>query len=256
MLDPAAPSSESLVATEPIVVYLSYPPTIALRPGEPATLGLRLFNPTDTDQKGDLSLRVPDGWSIDTLRIPVHLRSGSEQLIELEITPPAPAAVRTYWNPLDLHFNVSGLSWVTSAGMVTTIPWRRWPSPITVDQCPSIPVDAETIEAFGHFQPLPEGTWAYATEFKQPYQATMRYVVQSTGEARIWLNGAEINHHDGQWHVPAIHRAQETGKDIFTTRGWHRITIVVNSEPGELYLANGSGETWDWVRETEWRLPR
>jgi len=243
--------------TEPLAVFLCYPPGVALRPGEPIKMQLRLLNPTDEALVGTLALRVPDGWELDTPLLPLQLASRGEQMIELTVVPPSADAFRVYRNSLDLHFAVAGLNWVVSAGMVTTLPWRKWALDSMIDTCPTLPEGADTVESAGHFQPLSQGTWAYTTDLKLPYQTTVRYVVQAPGETRVWLDGEEINHHDGSWHVPAIHRARVTGADVSTDRGWHRITIAVDAhEAGELYLAVGSAGTWDWIRDAEWRLPQ
>ena len=63
-------------------------------------------------------------------------------------------------------------------------------------------------------------------------------------------------HHGGEYQVPAIHRARETAADVPLRRGWHRLTIVVgDGEKGELFVGLGDGESWDWLRNAEWRLP-
>jgi hypothetical protein len=159
-------------------------------------------------------------------------------------------------NPLDLDFECEGLRWTVTAGLVTTLPWRRWPVKALPDTCPSLPEDAETIEVAGHRQPLPAGPYSLASEFKQPYHKTIRIVAQSPRQIRVWLDGEEILSHDGTWLVPAIHRARETGVDCYVVRGWHRLTVAVGAgDAGELFLGIGDGETWDWLRDAEWRLP-
>jgi hypothetical protein len=82
-------------------------------------------------------------------------------------------------------------------------------------------------------------------------------IVQAPRQVRVWLDDAQILHHSGRWRVPALHRARETAQDVPLRRGWHRLTIAVGAgEGGELFVGLGDGESWDWLRDAEWRLPR
>jgi hypothetical protein len=71
----------------------------------------------------------------------------------------------------------------------------------------------------------------------------------------VWLDGEQINEHDGTYCVPAIHRARHTGSDVQCQRGWHALTVAVgDGEEGELFVGLG-GTNWDWLRDAEWRDP-
>jgi hypothetical protein len=141
--------------------------------------------------------------------------------------------------------------------MITTTPWLRWHVDGIPETCPEPSDDAVMTEVPGHFQPLPDGACAFTTEFRLPYRKTLRYIAQAPREVRMWLDGEEINRHDGSYRVPAIHRAGGTGRDVQQNRGWHRLTIVVGDGKGdELFVAIGDGESWDWLRDIEWRPPR
>lgn len=256
MLRREALPTESLVATEPLVVSLRYPPQVAWAPRQKASVGLGVKNPSQRRMAVRLRLRGPNGWQVEPAEFTFPLEAGQEANLSLSITSPPPEAVRTYRNPLDLRFEAEGLTWTVTAGLPMTIPWRRWPLKEPGKECPPPPPEAETMEVPGHFLPLPEGPWAFVAEFKLPYRKTLRYVVQAPREVWVWLDGELIHHHDGAYRVPAIHRAGRTGKDVLRSRGWHRLTIAVGEgEAGHLFVALGDGESWDWLRDAEWRLP-
>jgi hypothetical protein len=201
-----------------------------------------------------MRLRAPDGWKLSSSEFTFHLDADESKAFSLAVTPPPAGSVRVYRNPLDLSFEANALRWTVTAGLVTTTPWLRWPLEKVAEECPDPPDDAEMIEQAGHFQPLPNDPHAFAAEFKLPYNHTLRYIVQAPREVGIWLDGEEINYHDGSYLVPAIHRARETGKDVKLRRGWHRLTIAVGEgEGGDLFFGIGDGESWDWLRDAEWR---
>lgn len=251
-----APHSESLVGTHPLVVHMVYPPQGALAPASPSEIGLWIFNPTSRRLALNLRVRAPDGWWLDRPHREWSLDPGQAQSLSLRITPPAADVPRVYRNPLDLNFECEELRWTVTAGLVTTIPWRRWTIEALPATCPSLPEGAETIEVAGHFQPLFTGPCALSSDFKQPYHKTVRIVVQCPRQVRVWLDGKEILSHYGDWLVPAIHRARETGVDCYVARGWHRLTVAVGSgDDGDLFVGIGDGESWDWLRDVEWRMP-
>jgi hypothetical protein len=255
-LSPDADRCESLVATEPLVVYLTYPKTVALPPARPSDLRVRILNPTDRAMDANLKIRVPDGWWSSKSDLTLSLAAMGSETVDFVVSTPPINSVRAYYNPLDLNFEANGLRWTVTAGLVTTIPWLRWPLEKMTESCPKPPDGAEIIGAFGHFQPLPDGVHAFTTEIKLPYTCTLRYIVQSPREVRVWLDGEEINHHDGSYRVPAIHRAGATGKDVQKRRGWHRLTVATGAgEGGKLFVGIGDGQSWDWLRTAEWRLP-
>lgn len=256
-LRPSAAPTESLVATEPLAVYVTYPPAVALPPGQPSEIGVRILNPTQDRLTVRLRVRVPNGWALQASACELHLIPGQSEKLSFTVTPPPADAVRVYRNPLDLDFETQGLRWTVTAGLVTMISWRRWPIAEMTATYPQMPQNAEVIQAPGHFQPLPDGPHAFTVEFKQPYHSTMRLIVQAPRQVRVWLDGHEINRHDGHWRVPAVHRARETGKDVPCHRGWHRLTVAVgDGRGGELFVGLGHSESWDWLRDAEWRLPQ
>ena len=255
-LQSLAPHTESLAATYPLVVHVIYPPQGALVPAGPSEIGVRVFNPTERRLALNLHAHVPDGWWLDRPVRELNLDPGQSESFSLRITPPSADAPRAYRNPLDLNFECGGLCWTVTAGLVTMLPWRRWPIEALPAICPPLPEGAETIEVAGHFQPLSAGPCALTSDFKQPYHKTVRIVVQCPRQIRVWLDGKEILSHDGDWLVPAIHRARETGVDRYVARGWHRLTIAVgDGKAGDLFVGIGDGESWDWLRDVEWRMP-
>jgi len=255
MLAPDAAATESLLATEPLVVTLVYPPDVALRPGEPAELALRLYNPTGDDLGIWLSARPPDGWTIAPGEFHLPLRVGAPETIRLTVAPPADA-IRRAPSTLDLRFKARGLRWCVTAGLVVTTPWLRWAAAGSTESCPEPPDDATLVEAASHYLPLIDGFHAYRAEFKLPHAFTARYVVQAPREVQVWLGGNLVIRHGGRYLVPAFHRPGDTGRDVTLESGWHRLTIFVgDGSGGELFVGIGDGETWGWLRGVEWRVP-
>jgi ADP-ribosylglycohydrolase len=255
-LQSLAPHTESLVATQPLVVHVMYPPQGALAPASPSEIGLRILNPTARRLVLNLHAHVPEGWWLDRPHRELNLDPGQAESFSLRITPPPADAPRVYRNPLDLDFECEGLRWTVTAGLVTTFPWRRWPVEALPAICPPVPEGAETTEVAGHFQPLSAGPCALTSDFKQPYHKTIRVVVQCPRQVRVWLDGTEILSHDGDWLVPAIHRSRETGVDCCVARGWHRLTVAVSSgDDDDLFVGIGDGESWKWLGDVEWRMP-
>lgn len=247
----------ALVAAEPLVVYVTYPSAVALAPGEGSIIGLLVTNPTKYDFDIKLKVRCPDGWLIDEVDFNFSLASEDREIIALSITPPQADSLRVYKNPLDLIFNVGGLCWTATAGMIATTPWLRWPIDSISEACPEPTDNAAIMEVPGHFQSLPDGFHAFAAEFKLPHDQTLRYIAQAPRETHMWLDGEKINQHDGSYRVPAIHRCSGTGRDIQKNRGWHRLTIAVgDGKDGDLFACIGNGESWDWLSDIEWRVPR
>jgi len=252
------PEHEALLATEPLVVKLVYPETTALVAGKTATLNLMVANPTNRHLEVSISLRVPDGWVIDCIQDCLTLPAGGGEQLPLHVTPPSQAVPRPYFNPLDVTLGIEGLRWSVTAGLPLTIPWRQW-SPLTLTEAsPTIPTDAACVEAPGHSQPLPPGSAVFATEVKLASKGVARWIAQAPRQVSIWLDGEKINEHNGQHHIPAVHRAGPTGVDVEKPAGWHRVVIAVG--PGtagdQLFFGLGNPDSWDWLRDAEFRLPQ
>jgi ADP-ribosylglycohydrolase len=258
LLDQEYDPAEALLADAPLPVYLRYPPAVALAPGVPASFGLRFVNPTAAALDGQVRWRVPDGWRVTPAGTALSLPPGGQASFDLTVTPPPAAAARPARNPLDLTLTLGDLSWTVSAGLPTTVPWRRWPLAAFGDACPEPPADAETVEAPGVLVPVPPGGWAFTTEVKLPFSGPLRLVAQTLGDEprglTAWVDGAKVLQHDGVYQVPASHRPGPGAADLALRAGWHRLTVAVaDGAGGELFARVGSASTWDWLRDAEWR---
>lgn len=251
------PPNESLVLTEPVAVTVVYPPDIALPPGEPAELEIRVFNPTRQELDLCVDLRAPDGWQVDTAGAETMLAPGQTERIPVTVTPPGAETIRRFSNPLDIWIDIDEALFTVSAGLVQTVPWRQWRLRRLEDECPQLVRKAGLVEARGHTLALSRWACAFATDLKLPYRHTLRYIAQAPREVCVWLDGELVNRHDGTHRVPAVHRAGPTGVDRQAPRGWHRLTVAVGEgEDGEsLFVGLGDGESWDWLRTAEWRDP-
>jgi len=248
-----APTHQGLLCAEPLVVSVIYPADVALTPGVPASLTLRFTAPADLPEGGaNVSVRPPSGWTAEPAAFRVDLKAGETTEREVRVTAPAvPGATARPSAPVaDLLLSAGGLSWHVEVGLPLTLPVLLWPEG-------EEEAAGEVREVAGHFIPLPEGACALTAEFKMPYRAQPRFVVQTPGRAvRVFLNGELLHEHEGTYRVPAIHRPGNTWKQADVNRGWHRLTIrVAAGDPGPLFIGIGDGGSWDWVRGLEWRVP-
>jgi hypothetical protein len=252
------PENEALLATEPLIVALTYPEGIALVPGQAATLRLTLSNPSERrTHRGTMVCHVPDEWELEAGPVNLNLAPGASQEVALKVCPCVAIPLRPYANALDLRFAVDGLTWTVSAGLPLTLPWRRWRLEFMPDACPVPPAAAEYLEAQGHTAPLLDGVHAFATEIKLPSACRARWIVQAPRPLRSWLDGVPTHNHDGRHLVPAVQRAGTTGADVQLRRGWHRLVVALDQGAGgSLFFGLGDGQTGDWLRDAEFRSAR
>ena len=272
------PSRQGLLATEPLVVKITYPEGIAFAPDTPSSCMVAIMNPTETVCSGGLVPRVPAGWSIrlpdsstgSATMIPFDLAPGESITVALSVTAPDDDVVRAWRERLDLDFVANGLHWTVTAGLLMTTPWARWPIAEVPERAPEPPVNAEPVETAGRFQAIPEQATAFVARFKLPQERKVRFVIQAPREVRAWVDGVEIVQHDGTYLVPAVHRPGNTKGDIDLRRGWHTLTIALGKESTgrtfaesarrdakseELFVGLGDGPTWAWIPDVEWGPP-
>jgi ADP-ribosylglycohydrolase len=276
---------ESLVCVEPLRVSVEYPREVAFAPGVPSAVSVAIFNPCDRFVGGELEFRVPDGWSVNPRRLNLYLEPRGSQTCRLSITAPGAGAIRVYRNTLDMRFDVDGLSWCVSAGLVQTIPWlrARLDSDLALDPdfhhdgnvCPAEafyridPADVkrpgrwmervdeiETVEAFGHTQVVPPGRHIFATDINLPRWGIYHFIAQGTRLVDLWLHDRLICSHSADSYIPTFHRSGN-GVDVDSRPGWSRVTIVVGDgdTEGELFFGVGERRSWLWTTDLEWRRP-
>lgn len=249
----------ALVRTNPVCVTAAYLDGVRMQPGNVSKLGLTVANTTAKPVDCRIGFRGPDGWQVtlaDAAAIAtggVSLKPGKSATALLEVTPP-PNDSRKYRNPLDVWYDIDGVTVSDTIGLLTTLPWRQWAVEEIPAECPVLLADAARLEVPGHFIPLPTGGAAFAAEVKISGHGLPRFVVQSPRPVCVWINGEKVNEHDGTYRVPAFHRCRETGCDVDLKRGWHQLIIAVApGEEGDLFVGIGSGQGWHWLADVEWR---
>ena len=256
-------ATESLLSVEPLAVSLVYPQQVALAPGASGDFGLRLLNANQKTMSGQTHLRAPDGWQVQPRRLSFDLEFGQSQTFDLQITAPDDAnELRRASNPLDLRFECDGLNWHQSAGLLATIPWKRWPlaDAETTGAAPHPPQEVEVFEASGAFLPLLSGAFAVRGNFELPFDACVRFVVQTPRELRVWVDDELVLENATGTQCPAIHRSRDSMADVDLSRGWHTITVAVGAQnigsgnAETLAVILGDGDSWQWLRGVEWRL--
>ena len=253
--DFARGTTDALIAVEPLAVTLRYPRSVALQPGETAAFALRVSHPHGHSARGKVTLRAPDGWRVEPRELDFDL-AGQAQEFALRITASA-EKLRPWTNALALRFECDALRWNLSAGLLTTVPWKSWPlqnaAPIVA---PALPENATDIEANGSFLSLPRGATAVESAFKLPFSGRVRFVVQAPRALKVWVDGELILENATASQVPAIHRSRGSSADVDLERGWHRITVALESGVGaddHLFVCLGDGDSWEWWRGIEWR---
>ena len=252
--DFARGTSDALLAIEPLAVTLHYPEAVALQPGETGAFALRIAHPRGQSARGRVTLRAPDGWRVEPGELNFDL-SDAAQEFDLQISAPH-AAMRPWTNALALRFECENWSWNLEAGLLTTVPWKRWPLQSDATDAPTRPADATDVEAASAFVPLLAEATAIEGEFKLPFSGRVRFVVQAPRALKVWVDGELILENATGTQVPAIHRPRDTNVDIDLGRGWHRITVAVEagqSEDDRVFVCLGDGDSWEWWRGVEWR---
>lgn len=276
---------ESLVAVRPVRVSVEYPDGAAFAPSAPAAASVVISNPCDHPVRGRLELKAPDGWNVSPCVFNIDLEPGASQMCGLAITAPGEDSVRVYRNPLDMRFDIDGLRWCVSAGLVQTHPWLRarldgelaldpdFCSENLVDPVQAYhriePVDVkrpghwmdrvdqiDVVEATGHTQIVPPGRHIFATDIKLPRWGIYHFIAQGTRSVDLWLGDQLICSHSADHYIPTFHRSGN-GVDVDCRPGWYRVTIVVgNSDAeGELFFGVGERRSWLWTTDLEWRKP-
>lgn len=276
---------ESLVAVEPLRVSVEYSGGVAFAPGVPSAVSVVIFNPCDRPVSGELEFRVPDGWSVGPRRTSLCLEPRASQTCRLSITAPGADAIRVYRNMLDMRFDVDGLRWCVSAGLVQTLPWLRArldgelvldpdfrnegpvgppeqfyrvdPAHVKKPGCWMERVGKiDTVEAVGHTQVIPPGRHIFSTDINLPRWGIYHFVAQGTRPVDLWLHDKLICRHSADCYMPTFHRSGN-GVDVDCRPGWSRVTIVVGDgdTEGELFFGVGERRSWLWTTDLESRRP-
>ena len=223
---------ESLAAVRPLMVRVEYPKKVALAPGETAVFTVKTAHPGKKRWKAGLLINVPDGWKVSPSYFELQASSGREAVVSFEITAPK-GRRRTPLNPLDLIFNMNGLSWSVTAGLPQTIDFLRvrWDEEPKEYPLPGVFAGAETISASGHFQHVSEGGYLFCSEFRPAeLHSDVVLIVQGTRPAKVWLDGELILQHDGLEYVPAFHRSDYVAPIKGMSDTWHQIVVWVGEK--------------------------
>ncbi|KKR04722.1 MAG: hypothetical protein UT30_C0004G0035 [Candidatus Uhrbacteria bacterium GW2011_GWF2_39_13] len=251
-------NNEALISTSPFPMVLEYPECIALKPEENKEFSVKIQNPFNKNIKIKLHVSVPDGWTLNNLDFNFVLGKSSLKKCYFKVKAPASDTIRAYRNPIDFTIEAAGLKWTVSAGLPMSIPWLCKRTGKVPEKCPgfSRKDKLKIIEAAGHFANIPDGPCVFTTDVKTPFDIIYRIVVQSNRETKIWIDGDLKNLHKGLFRVPALHRSEETQKDIALSRGWHRFTIALgNGKGGQLFTGIGYPGSWKWTENIEYRQP-
>lgn len=224
---------ESLIATEPLIIKALYPEKIALAPGETGEFRLRLSHPNNEAGRLSVQLCPSDGWSVSPCRLELELLPDREIEAVVTVTAPAGRERRVAVSNLDLRCRLNGLSFTVTAGLVQTMDFLRTAAAYDADDCPppELFAQAETVSAYGHIQPVPDGSWLYACEVRPAeYHPHAVLTVQGTRRVKVWLDGRLVLRHDGCEYVPAFHRSDYVAQLRDFNEVWHRLIIWVGKD--------------------------
>ena len=237
------PHTMSIVEIQPLVVKLVYPEKVAVMTGERTKFTLELANPMRRAAQGEFTLRVPDGFVVEG-GSSFELAPGAKAVYEVYVTLPERPRKRAYYNPMDVKFDMDGICWSVTAGLVAPITWLVDGAPADMPGC---------ICNFG------PGAHRFVGEFKLFIpQDNARVVAQGTRPLRAALDGEVFTDHDDKQYVPAMHRCKDmVMMDLAGV--WKRIEIDVregDNQPGEFMFNIGTRYGWQWLTMLEWRVPR
>jgi len=252
----------SVLCNYPIHLALHYPDSVRVAPGKPGKFRLVATNTGAKKSKFSVRLRAPLGWKLGgatakDLSLPV----GSSFALAFTATPEE-SAWRPYSADLEIETTVDDVPMKATAGLLLTIPMRSW----TVDALPNTepprPKNAKLLEGASHFVDLaphavPGRVLVLQFEMKDfmTRNSLRRFVVQSSGQTRVWIAGKQAIDHDGAWHVSALHRAGKTAADVETSMPT-RVTLAISGKnPGSLFHAVGEakGNCNRWISKLEYR---
>lgn len=256
MLSEAYSPRESLLCIQPLIVNLVYPVGWVFQPGTPSKLCARFNNPTERKLTGQAQFIPPYGWALDQSHAKVDLAPGASMTIDLSITAPPQDAIRTCTNFLDIRFTLDSLSFTVSAGMAQPIPWQVAAYDTMGDTEGLLFTPAEVA---GHTRTASAGKHCFITEFKVPHNMTACYLAQAKGSVVLWLDGKEVIRHDDGFFVPAFHRHEGTGVDVYLEKGWRRAVIWLDAkDETPLYFGIGVAgrRGGGYVLDMEWRMPQ
>lgn len=265
-LERAVKPQTSLIETAPIAITVTYPRDVRLAPGEPGAFAVEWVNATSEPRPLRADVRAPRGWTLKgTDRVEIEsLGPGEAVSVAFELTP-SEQTWRPYRSFLEVKTDCGGGVVRHRAGLLMSIPFATWSiEGETGEDEPKRPDDARRhesrehefrLESFG----LADRTAVFELCLKNPWEATPRFMAQSSRPARIWLDGRKILDHEGGWTFNAIHIARETGADAQISRGVHRLVIAVgpgwDDDAGHLFWAIGFGDSWRWHETVEFRDP-
>lgn len=236
------PHTMSLVDIKPLVVKLIYPEKVALMTGERTKFTLELANPMRRSARGVFTLRVPDGFVVEGGG-GFELAPGEKAEYEIYVALPERLRKRVYYNPMDICFDIDGICWNVTAGLVAPITWL---------------VDGVPTDMPGYICNFGPGAHKFVGEFKLfTPQENVRVVAQGTRPLCAALDGTVFTDHDDKQYVPALHRCKDMVM-MDLTGVWKRIEIDVregDNQPGEFMFNIGTRYGWQWLTLLEWRVP-
>lgn len=245
---------DSLIALSPVIINLTYPPSVAIRYNEWSSFSATISNPTNESLHIHLTLSVSDGFQIEPGEFQFQLAAYEQTVIEFQIL--SQTIDKKSLTCLNFHLTINHIAYLLTAGLPTAYPWLHKAASHPAEQCPSIALfqDASPHQVDSFFQPVASGEHYYAINVKSVMRRQVALVCQGTRSLKMWLNGTLLWTYESDRYVPAVHRGSSVLGNL--KYGWNEIIIFVeDGDPGELFFAIGSPIDWIWYNDLEWRRP-
>ncbi len=231
---------QSLIAVRPFIVSLQYPQQIVMRPGETGVYTLTVVDPTHELARCGLQVSSCDSLIIHPRCIPLTFDQKHTASAQIAITLEKNRPRRAAQFPLYLQFEVNGLRYDCTAGILTGYEFLRIPSADTQtppENCPALTAfeNAELDFSATHYRTVPQGAYLYTVEFRNPVPvADALFTVTGTRAMAAWIDDRLALSHDSNEYIPAFHRSDNT-VPVRLDANWHRLTIWVGAaaEPKE-----------------------
>lgn len=194
-------SKEALLSTNPLIVSLIYPESVAALPNVENKYVLKIKNPYPQDLKAELFVNLPDYWTVSPVRADVELKAGDCVSVPLSIIVDGKQK-RMPLNLVSFVFKINGMKFTVDAGLPVSYQWLVE----NLDDGKKTVFEAENI-----FFTVPEGRYKYTAKLFSPMKKEVKLYTGSLRKFKVFLDGKQIfNSTDtmcGTQYNPTFHRS-------------------------------------------------
>ena len=248
------PNRESLIALTPLTINLIYPKNISLTYNEALPFSAIITNPTRNHLEIELNLSVPKSFSLYQDKHKFALDAFCSHTINFEIK--SESSYKSAFDFLDMSFNINGIPFNTSAGIIRPYPWVVTDNVLNENNLEkTTPDNAVFSPAPSFVSSISKGKKTMAIELRPAMPQQVAFTCQGTRPLKLFLNGENVLNYNAKSYAPALHRGQSVLVNLRSI--WNKVTIQVeDGDEGEVFFALGNPVDWIWLNTIEWRQPQ